>query len=146
MNRIRFVKHIVGAALLAASAATFAGEVPFTQASFDQTVSSGRPAVVYLHATWCPTCRVQKPIVDRLSADPKLKQVTIFIADYDAETKLKRAEWSRTASSSTAFMPAKRRWSAAGSPSTWASARPMPLEPSVINPCLFLISIPRVPV
>ncbi|TDY27097.1 thiol-disulfide isomerase/thioredoxin [Paraburkholderia sp. BL6665CI2N2] len=90
MNRMRFVKHIVGAALLAASATAFAGEVPFTQASFDQTVSSGRPAVVYLHASWCPTCRVQKPIVDRLSADPKLKQVTIFIADYDAETKLKR--------------------------------------------------------
>ncbi len=90
MNRMRFVKHIVAAAFVAASASAFAGEVPFTQASFDQTVSSGLPAVVYLHANWCPTCRVQKPIVDRLSADPKLKQVTIFIADYDAETKLKR--------------------------------------------------------
>jgi thiol-disulfide isomerase/thioredoxin len=90
MNRAQFVKHIVGAVFLAASATAFAGEVPFTQASFDQTVSSRRPAVVYLHASWCPKCRVQKPIVDRLSADPKLKQVTIFIADYDMETKLKR--------------------------------------------------------
>jgi thiol-disulfide isomerase/thioredoxin len=90
MNRMRFVKHIVGAAFLAVSATAFAGEVAFNQASFDQTVSAGLPAVVYLHASWCPTCRVQKPIVDRLSADPTLKQVTIFIADYDAETKLKR--------------------------------------------------------
>ena len=90
MNRMGFAYHIVAAAFVAASASVFAGEVPFTRASFDHTVSSGLPAVVYLHANWCPTCRVQKPIVDRLSADPKLKQVTIFIADYDAETKLKR--------------------------------------------------------
>ena len=90
MNRLPFVKHIVGAALLAVSATAFAGEVAFTQASFDQTVSAGLPAVVYLHASWCPTCRVQKPIVDRLSVDPKLKTVTVFIADFDSETKLKR--------------------------------------------------------
>ena len=90
MNQMRFVKHIVGAALLAAVATAFAGEVPFTQVRFDQTVSSGQPAVVYLHASWCPTCRVQKPIVDRLSVDPKLKTVTVFIADFDSETKLKR--------------------------------------------------------
>jgi thiol-disulfide isomerase/thioredoxin len=90
MNRMRFVKHIVSAAFLAVSAAAFAGEVPFTQARFDQAISAGLPAVVYLHASWCPTCRVQKPIVDRLSVDPKLAPVTIFVADYDSETKLRR--------------------------------------------------------
>jgi len=90
MNWMRFVKHLVGAAFLALSASAFAGEVPFNQASFDQAVSTGRPAIVYLHASWCPTCRVQKPIVDRLSVDPKLKEVTVFIADFDTETKLKR--------------------------------------------------------
>ena len=90
MNWMHFGKQIAGAMVMASSMAAFAGEVPFTQTGFDQAISSGRPAVVYLHADWCPTCRVQKPIVDRLSADPKLGQVTIFIADYDTEVKLKR--------------------------------------------------------
>jgi len=53
-------------------------------------VAAGQPAIVYLHATWCPTCRVQQPIVDRLSTDARLKSVTIFLADYDAETALKK--------------------------------------------------------
>jgi thiol-disulfide isomerase/thioredoxin len=90
MNRMRFIKALAGAVLQLASIAVFAGEAPYSQASFEQTVLSGRPAIVYLHATWCPTCRVQKPIVDHLSADPELKTVTIFIADFDSETKLKK--------------------------------------------------------
>lgn len=75
--------------LLAGS--TVAGEVPFNQAQFDKTVAAGRPAVVYLHADWCPTCRAQQPIVDKLSAEPRLKDVTIFIADFDKETALEKA-------------------------------------------------------
>ncbi|WP_395069302.1 thioredoxin family protein [Paraburkholderia silvatlantica] len=91
MKQMRFLKPIVGAFLQLASVAAFAGEVPFNQASFQQTILSGQPAIVYLHATWCPTCRIQKPIVDRLSAEPELKKVTIFIADFDSETNLKKA-------------------------------------------------------
>ena len=60
------------------------------KAQFDRDIAEGKPTIVYLHATWCPTCRVQKPIVDRLSEDPKLKQVTIFVADFDKETALKK--------------------------------------------------------
>ena len=52
---------------------------------------SPRPAIVYLHATWCPTCKIQTPIVERLSTDPKLKSVTIFLADYDTEVALKKS-------------------------------------------------------
>lgn len=86
-------KILAGALLSCAvlSGPAFADEVPFTQARFEHTIAAGEPAVVYLHATWCPTCRVQKPIVDRLAAEPSLKPVTIFVADYDTETALKRA-------------------------------------------------------
>ncbi|MGH8783252.1 thioredoxin family protein [Paraburkholderia sp.] len=86
-------KILAGALLSCAvlSGTAFADEVPFTQTRFDHAIAAGEPTVVYLHATWCPTCRVQKPIVDRLSAEPSLKPVTIFVADFDTETALKRA-------------------------------------------------------
>ncbi len=68
-----------------------ADEVPFNQTQYEQAVAAGKPVVVYLHADWCPTCRVQKPIVDRLAKDPGLKGVTIFVADFDTETQLEQS-------------------------------------------------------
>jgi thioredoxin 1 len=53
--------------------------------------ADGKPSIVYFHATWCPTCKVQQPIVERLAASPEMKDVTIFLADYDKEVALKRA-------------------------------------------------------
>ena len=87
-------KRLIGVFLLSPSlslsGAALAGEVPFTQARFDQAMAAGTPTVVYLHATWCPTCKVQQPIVDRLSSDPQFKAVTILEADYDKEVALKK--------------------------------------------------------
>ena len=80
-----------GALLLALSFTAAAAEVPFNQAQYQQAVAVGKPVVVYLHADWCPTCRAQKPIVDKLSTDPKLKDVTIFVADFDTETALEKS-------------------------------------------------------
>ena len=68
----------------------FADEVPFNQMQYDKAVAAGKPVVVYLHADWCPTCRVQKPIVDRLATEPRLKDITIFVADFDKETALEK--------------------------------------------------------
>lgn len=77
--------------LLALSCGVMADEVPFNQAQFDRAKAAGQPVVVYFHADWCPTCRVQQPIVARLATDPQLKAVTIFEADFDTETALEKA-------------------------------------------------------
>ena len=37
-------------------------------------------------------CKVQKPIVDRLSTDPKYKNVTVFTVDFDSSKTLLR-QW-----------------------------------------------------
>ncbi|MBC8745365.1 MULTISPECIES: thioredoxin family protein [Paraburkholderia] len=79
------------ATLAFAAVGALGGEQPFNQAQFDQLNAAGKPVVVYFHATWCPTCKVQQPIVDRLAAQPDMKQVTIFVADYDKEAALKHA-------------------------------------------------------
>ena len=83
-------KLLLGVFLLALACGAMADEVPFNQAKFDQARAAGQPVVVYFHADWCPTCRVQQPIVARLAVEPQLKAVTIFEADYDTETALEK--------------------------------------------------------
>lgn len=67
-----------------------AGEVAFTQAAFDAALGAGKPVVVDFAASWCPTCKAQKPIVDALLAEPKRRELTLFKADYDREAALKK--------------------------------------------------------
>ncbi|WP_158904875.1 thioredoxin family protein [Burkholderia sp. L27(2015)] len=89
---IKYVSGVVlGVCFTALTSGAWAAEVPFNKAQFDQDVAAGKPTIVYLHATWCPTCKIQTPIVERLSTDPKLKSVTIFLADYDTEVALKKS-------------------------------------------------------
>ncbi|EUC20830.1 thioredoxin family protein [Paraburkholderia hospita] len=84
-------KYLLASSLLLAVGTVFAGELAFNQTQFDRLNADGKPNIVYFHATWCPTCKVQQPIVDRLAANPEMKDVTIFVADYDKEVALKRA-------------------------------------------------------
>ena len=81
----------IGALLLALAGTAAADELPFNQAKYQQAVVANKPVVVYLHADWCPTCRAQQPIVDRLSQESKFKNVTIFVADYDKEVALEQS-------------------------------------------------------
>lgn len=58
---------------------------PFTQAEFDQLAKEGKPVVVDISATWCPTCKAQKPIVESLSKQEPYKGVAVLMADFDAD-------------------------------------------------------------
>ena len=91
MDHFRSVRSLFAAAGLALFAVTaFAGEVPFNQAVFDAALAKGTPVIVDFAASWCPTCKAQKPIVQGLLAEPKLKPVTLFLADFDTELALKK--------------------------------------------------------
>ena len=94
MNR-RSIFHILGAGaaatlVLADPFAAAASELPFSRAAFDQAVASGRPVILAVHASWCPTCKAQKPIMDALMHEPRRKDVTLFVADFDTESALKK--------------------------------------------------------
>ena len=84
-------RRALAALTMAMTGMVVADEVPFNQVQYAQAVAAGKPVVVYLHADWCPTCRAQQPIVDKLSKEPRLKDITIFVADFDKETALEKS-------------------------------------------------------
>jgi thiol-disulfide isomerase/thioredoxin len=71
--------------------AAWASTAPFDKAAFDKAVAAGEPVIVQFHADWCPTCKAQAPIVAELMREPRMKDVKLFIANFDTEKDLKKA-------------------------------------------------------
>lgn len=83
---MNFAKSTALFALSALASIAMAGEIkPYTQTEFDKLAQEGRPVVVDVSATWCPTCKAQKPIMDGLMKQPAYKDVTLLTVDFDAE-------------------------------------------------------------
>ena len=85
------LKHALAALALFLSIGVAAGEQPYDKAAFEKSLAEGKPVIVDFHADWCPTCKTQKPIVQELMRDPSMKEVTLFMADFDKEKDLKKA-------------------------------------------------------
>jgi thioredoxin 1 len=89
---MNFTRRFLNGALIAgalAIAAPFApswasSAVPFSSEAFKAAQADGSPILVEIHADWCPTCKAQNPILDRLTANPKFKDLKIFRVDFDA--------------------------------------------------------------
>ena len=81
-----FAKSVVLFAVSSLASIAMAGEIkPFSQQEFDKLTREGKPVVLDVSATWCPTCKQQKPIVDSLMKQPAYKDVTLMTIDFDAE-------------------------------------------------------------
>jgi len=57
--------------------------VPFSAEAFKAAQAAGSPILVEIHADWCPTCKAQKPILDKLTSAAKFKELKIFRVDFD---------------------------------------------------------------
>jgi thiol-disulfide isomerase/thioredoxin len=81
----RFVTLIAASAAFAFSfgVALAADERPFDAKAFQAAEEAGKPILVEVHATWCPTCKAQKPILSELTAQPKFKDLEVFRVDFD---------------------------------------------------------------
>ena len=55
----------------------------YSDAAFKAAQAAGQPILIEIHAGWCPTCKAQKPIIDKLAAEPKFKDLKIFRVDFD---------------------------------------------------------------
>ncbi len=82
---MKFAKTAALLALSSLMSLAMAGEIkPFNQKDFDKLTHDGKPVVLDISATWCPTCKEQKPIIDGLMKQPAYKDVTLMTIDFDA--------------------------------------------------------------
>ena len=87
LTRRLFNAAIVATAFAAAgvsAAAAANSPVRYSAEAFKAAQASGSPILIEIHADWCPTCKAQKPILDKLTADPKFKDLKIFRVDFDS--------------------------------------------------------------
>jgi thiol-disulfide isomerase/thioredoxin len=75
----------------------------FDPASFAAAQKAGKPIFVAIHASWCPTCKAQKPILSELMAEPQFKNLVYFIVDFDAQKDAVKYFGARMQSTLIAF-------------------------------------------
>ncbi|SDH74226.1 thioredoxin family protein [Propionivibrio dicarboxylicus] len=80
---------LLALSLLASASMTLAGEIKtYDQKTFDALTQAGKPVLLHIHATWCPTCKTQIPIVSDLMGQPAYKDVTTLMIDFDTSKPL----------------------------------------------------------
>ncbi len=80
-------------ALLALLFPLFAHAVgdPYTQDKLDALNKSGKPALVFIHAEWCPTCKAQEKILDTLLPTNEFKGIATLRVDFDTQKPMVKA-------------------------------------------------------
>ncbi len=86
IDRRAFLAGAAGSALAGAAAAAPAR--PFDEAAFAAAQKADLPILIEVTATWCPVCKVQKPILARLLAGPRFGDMLAFEVDYDTQREL----------------------------------------------------------
>jgi thioredoxin 1 len=108
--------------LFAAAAASFAPAAPalaataqpFNDAAFVEAQKTGKPIFVAIHASWCPICKAQTPILAQLMADPKFKDLVYFTIDFDSQKDLVRRFGARMQSTLISFKGATEQGRSVG--------------------------------
>ncbi len=68
-----------------AASANAAQKERYTDASFDAAQQKNVSIIIDVTAPWCPTCRAQKPIIEKLASDKKYSDVVILEIDFDSQ-------------------------------------------------------------
>lgn len=55
----------------------------YSKEGFSRAQASGSLLLVDVYADWCPTCKAQKPILDRIAQAPSLQGVELIRVDFD---------------------------------------------------------------
>jgi thioredoxin 1 len=86
LSRRVFNRTMIAAALgnIVLFSPASATEVPYSSDAFKAAQAAGNPILIEIHAAWCPICKAQQPILDKLTADPRFKDLKIFRVDFDS--------------------------------------------------------------
>lgn len=103
---MRPMKFLLTAAVglgLALAPALAGGERSFTPAAFQAAQKAGKVILIDVGASWCPTCTVQKSILDKLTAEPAYRDIIILSVDFDTQKDVLRSLGVRSQSTLIAF-------------------------------------------
>lgn len=64
---------------------------PYTQEKLDALNKTGRPVLVFVHADWCPTCRAQDAVLEKLLPTAEFKPITTLKVDFDSQKAVVKA-------------------------------------------------------
>lgn len=107
ISRRSLFAYALLAVSFAASSASAADFKPYTAAAFDAAQKSGKPILVDITASWCPTCKAQKPILSELTAKPEFKDMVVLEVDFDNQTDVVRGFNARAQSTLITFKGGK---------------------------------------
>ena len=87
--------------------APFAAQAAETQdynaKAFAAAQAAGKPILVEIHASWCPTCKAQLPILGELEKQDKFKNLMVFRVDFDSQKDAVKAFGARMQSTLITF-------------------------------------------
>jgi thioredoxin len=115
------MKHVAQAGLalvmivFTAVGAIAADRQTFDQKAFAAAQAQGKSILIDISAPWCPTCQAQKPIIQKLSAEPKYKDLMIFDVDFDSRKDVLRQFRVQTQSTLIVFKGDKETGRSVGS-------------------------------
>lgn len=81
---MKLARTVFSLALATLTSLAVAGEIKsYSAQEFDKLTKAGKPVLVDVSATWCPTCKAQKPILEGLMQQPAYRDVTMLTVDFD---------------------------------------------------------------
>lgn len=58
---------------------------PFSPAAFEAAQRQGRPILVDVYADWCPVCRAQKQVMDKLLPHKEFRNLLVLRLNFDEQ-------------------------------------------------------------
>ena len=111
------LRHLLLAAILfvGASVSAWAAERrSFVPQEFAAAQAAGKSILVEIHAPWCPTCKAQQPILNKLEAEEKFKDLQVFRVDFDSQKEAVKSFKATTQSTLIVFKGDKERGRSVG--------------------------------
>lgn len=81
----------LGATLAFSPLAAAMSPQTYDSKAFAAAQAAGKPVLLHITAPWCPTCKAQAPILSKLEATPKFKNLVVLNIDFDTSKNLLRS-------------------------------------------------------
>ena len=94
-------------AVLFGAPAFAAEKIDYSPSAFDAALKDGKSILVDIHASWCPTCKAQAPILAAIEAKPAYKDLVVVHVDFDSQKDAVRRFGARMQSTLITFKDGK---------------------------------------